>query len=103
MEPGAALPPGARRLRARGHPDAPGLLHPQLPAGQQVLARGDGLPPPRDGLHRQPANDRAERRARPARRRGRRGRAPHADGLAAVRLLRNVHDMVSVGLLLVFF
>ncbi len=54
MEPGAAVPPGGGGLRTRRHPAPARVLHTQLQAGQQVLAGGDGLPPPGHRVHREP-------------------------------------------------
>ncbi len=98
VESGAVVPPGHGGLRPRRHPHALGRVHPQLPAGEQVLARGNGLSTLGYRVHGQLTHDGAERRARVARRRGRRRRATHAHGLAAVRHLRDVYDLVSAKL-----
>lgn len=71
MEPGSPVPPGHGGLREGRHPHAPGHLHPQLQAREQMLARGDGLPPPGDCQHGQSADHGPQRRSRAARRRRR--------------------------------
>lgn len=69
-----AVPPGDGGLRQGGHPAAPGNEHPALPAGQQVLPGGNGLPAAGHRLHGQHAHHRAQRLACLSRRRaGRRG------------------------------
>lgn len=64
VEPGSPLPSGHGGLRPGRHPHAPRPLHPQLQAREQVFARGNGLPPPRHGVHGEPPDDGAERRPR---------------------------------------